>query len=161
VVARSLAAPIRRSSLDPLGHDNVVVDPALLAIDTATIIVASQSAGPDLGLPLKSVGQTQDLLSSESETEGQFDPVQFDDNSDKPTQEDLYNTDAPDQYGRQLYPKEVANKGERRNIMWSLEMEKGLFNELLEQANNGKRADNSFKKEAWEAACKAVWAITT
>jgi Myb/SANT-like DNA-binding domain len=45
--------------------------------------------------------------------------------------------------------------------MWSLGIEKGLFNELLEQANNGKRADNGFKKEAWEAACKAVWAITT
>jgi hypothetical protein len=31
---------------------------------------------------------------------------------------------------------------------------------LLEQANNGKRADNGFKIEAWTAACIAVQAVT-
>jgi hypothetical protein len=40
-------------------------------------------------------------------------------------------------------------------------MEQTLFNKLLNQANNGKRADNGFKKEAWAAACVAVETITT
>jgi hypothetical protein len=40
-------------------------------------------------------------------------------------------------------------------------MEQMLFNKLLSQANNGKRADNGFKKEAWAAACIAVETVTT
>jgi hypothetical protein len=40
-------------------------------------------------------------------------------------------------------------------------MEKALFNELLEQANTRKRADNGFKKEAWTTSCAAVELITT
>jgi hypothetical protein len=39
-------------------------------------------------------------------------------------------------------------------------MERALFNELLEQANSGKRADNGFKKEAWTLACAAVQLVT-
>jgi hypothetical protein len=40
-------------------------------------------------------------------------------------------------------------------------MEQSLFQELLNQANNGKRADSEFKREAWIAACEAVIALTT
>jgi Myb/SANT-like DNA-binding domain len=40
-------------------------------------------------------------------------------------------------------------------------MEQTLFNKLLKQANNGKRADNGFKKEAWTRACAVVEAVTT
>src|SRR4030088_2946248 len=40
-------------------------------------------------------------------------------------------------------------------------MEEALFQELLNQANNGKRADSGFKKEAWVVACEAVAALTT
>jgi hypothetical protein len=35
-------------------------------------------------------------------------------------------------------------------------IEAALFHELLEQANSRKRADNSFKKEAWITTVKAV-----
>jgi hypothetical protein len=45
-------------------------------------------------------------------------------------------------------------------FVWTFTMEQTLFNELLEQANNGKRADNGFKKEAWTGACAAVKAVT-
>ena len=31
-----------------------------------------------------------------------------------------------------------------------------LFTELLEQAQDGKRADNGFKKEAWESVLREV-----
>lgn len=44
---------------------------------------------------------------------------------------------------------------------WTFGIEQALFSELLEQANNRKRADNGFKKEAWAAACTAVDAITS
>ena len=44
---------------------------------------------------------------------------------------------------------------------WTLEMEELLFHTLLEQANNGKRADSGFKKEAWIACCLAIRAVTT
>jgi hypothetical protein len=40
-------------------------------------------------------------------------------------------------------------------------MEQSLFQELLNQANNGKRADSGFKKETWIAACEAVTPLTT
>jgi hypothetical protein len=39
-------------------------------------------------------------------------------------------------------------EGVRSALQWTLTMEKALFNELLEQANTRKRADNGFKKEA-------------
>jgi hypothetical protein len=40
-------------------------------------------------------------------------------------------------------------------------MEKLLFHTLLEQVNNGKRADSGFKREAWIACCLAIEAVTT
>ena len=49
----------------------------------------------------------------------------------------------------------------KKGFTWSFIIEQTLFNELLNQANNGKRADNGFKKEAWAAACVAVETVTT
>jgi hypothetical protein len=49
----------------------------------------------------------------------------------------------------------------KKAFSWSFLMEQTLFSELLNQANNGKRADSGFKKEAWVAACVAVESITT
>ena len=42
------------------------------------------------------------------------------------------------------------------HINWTEEMERTLLEVLFNQANNGKRADNSFKKEAWTATEAAV-----
>jgi hypothetical protein len=36
-----------------------------------------------------------------------------------------------------------------------------LFAELLEQAQDGKRADSGFKKEAWDSVLKEVQAVYT
>ena len=41
-------------------------------------------------------------------------------------------------------------------ITWTGEMERTLLDVLLNQVNNGKRADNGFKKEVWSAAEAAV-----
>jgi Myb/SANT-like DNA-binding domain len=49
----------------------------------------------------------------------------------------------------------------RKGFTWEYAMEQSLFQELLNQANNGKRADSGFKREAWIAACEAVTALTT
>jgi len=49
----------------------------------------------------------------------------------------------------------------KKAFAWSFLIEQTLFAELLNQANNGKRANSGFKKEAWVAACVAVETITT
>jgi Myb/SANT-like DNA-binding domain len=59
-----------------------------------------------------------------------------------------------------LTPASVEKEKENK-IRWNKRMEEVLFLELLEQANNGKSADNGFKKEAWVAALDAVMAVTT
>lgn len=41
-------------------------------------------------------------------------------------------------------------------ISWTAEMERTLLKVLLNQANNGRRAEKGFKKEAWIAAENAV-----
>ena len=49
----------------------------------------------------------------------------------------------------------------KKAFAWSFLIEQTLFTKLLNQANNGKRANSGFKKEAWVAACIAVETITT
>jgi hypothetical protein len=46
-------------------------------------------------------------------------------------------------------------------IKWTALMEQTLFTELLDQALDGKRADNGFKKEAWESVLREVQSIYT
>jgi hypothetical protein len=46
-----------------------------------------------------------------------------------------------------LTPAPIEKEKEIK-IQWNKRMEEALFLELLEQANNGKSADNGFKKEA-------------
>jgi hypothetical protein len=44
-------------------------------------------------------------------------------------------------------------------IEWTAIMIQTLFSELLEQAQDGKRADSGFKKEAWESVLREVQAV--
>ena len=46
-------------------------------------------------------------------------------------------------------------------IEWTAIMIQTLFSELLEQAQDGKRADSGFKKEAWESVLREVQAVYT
>ena len=46
-------------------------------------------------------------------------------------------------------------------IEWLAEMIHVLFSELLDQAQDGKRADSRFKKEAWEAVLQEVRLVYT
>ena len=46
-------------------------------------------------------------------------------------------------------------------IEWTAIMIQTLFSELLEQAQDGKRADSGFKKEAWESVLKEVQEVYT
>jgi hypothetical protein len=45
---------------------------------------------------------------------------------------------------------------EKVSLIWTNIMEETLFNELLEQDHNGKRADMEFKTEAWAVVRDAV-----
>lgn len=46
-------------------------------------------------------------------------------------------------------------------IEWTPIMIQTLFSELLEQAQDGKRADSGFKKEAWESVLREVQEVYT
>jgi hypothetical protein len=46
-------------------------------------------------------------------------------------------------------------------IEWTPEMIQVLFAELLEQVQDGKRADSGFKKEAWESVLREVQRVYT
>lgn len=41
-------------------------------------------------------------------------------------------------------------------LQWSFKMEEILFHTLLDQVDNGKRAENGFKSDAWTACCQAI-----
>jgi hypothetical protein len=50
----------------------------------------------------------------------------------------------------------VSVEDQLDRIEWSTQMIHVLFTELLEQAQDGKRADSGFKKEAWDSVLKEV-----
>lgn len=53
-------------------------------------------------------------------------------------------------------PSQPSTEDQVDRIEWTPQMMQVLFTELLEQANDGKRADNGFKKEAWESVLREV-----
>ena len=55
----------------------------------------------------------------------------------------------------------TTDKDQLDRIEWTAEMIHTLFTELLEQAQDGKRADSGFKKEAWDSVLKEVQAVYT
>jgi Myb/SANT-like DNA-binding domain len=57
--------------------------------------------------------------------------------------------------------RKEQESGKSSHVKWSEDMEKTLLNELLNQVQNGKKADSGFKKEAWVAVLFAVLEITT
>jgi hypothetical protein len=50
----------------------------------------------------------------------------------------------------------MPEKEKKVNLIWTDIMEETMFNELLEQDHNGKRADMGFKTEAWAAVRDAI-----
>ena len=47
-----------------------------------------------------------------------------------------------------------------KSLRWTFEIEEILFRTLLEQVNNGKRAENGFKSDAWTACTDVIIART-
>jgi hypothetical protein len=54
----------------------------------------------------------------------------------------------------------VSNIQPGKALRWTFEMEEILFQTLLEQVENGKRAENGFKSDAWTACVDAIIART-
>ena len=54
----------------------------------------------------------------------------------------------------------VSNTQPGKSLRWIFEMEEILFQTLLEQVDNGKRAENGFKSDAWTACADAIIART-
>jgi hypothetical protein len=55
----------------------------------------------------------------------------------------------------------TTDKDQLDRIEWTTEIIHTLFTELPEQAQDGKRADSGFKKEAWDSVLKEVQAVYT
>jgi hypothetical protein len=117
----SLASPAPFPFIAP------VIDPQLLALDNSLLAVAD-----------KLQDEPQDEPQDEAQDEAQ-DELQ-DELQDEPQdelQDELQDESKPE--------SKPILAGVKSALQWTLEMERVLFNELLEQANTGKRVDNGFK----------------
>jgi hypothetical protein len=56
-------------------------------------------------------------------------------------------------------PPQPSTEDQLDRIEWTTEMIHVLFTELLDQAQDGKRADSGFKKEAWDSVLREVRAV--
>jgi hypothetical protein len=146
----SLALPIPDPILKPAANPSLQIDLQLASLDIATALndidvainyspfsdaILSRSPSPDISGPTPG--------SVQSDSVELFEQAVISYNSQQPI---------PTTQGLVL---------QKKGFTWNYTMEEALFQELLNQANNGKRADSGFKKEAWIGACIAVAALTT
>lgn len=74
----------------------------------------------------------------------------------------------PEQYPSESQPippstpsLSLSSEDQLDRIEWTPQMIQVLFTELLEQAQDGKRADSGFKKEAWDSVLREVQLVYT
>jgi hypothetical protein len=58
-------------------------------------------------------------------------------------------------------PSQPSTEDQLDRLEWTPKMIETLFTELLDQAQDGKRADSGFKKEAWDSVLREVRAVYT
>jgi hypothetical protein len=131
-------------------------EPTSLAIPTPPLIETAIPIDPWL-LSLANAGNTLDASNTPANSESDLlanDEAFIDEESQQDVQLEPELDTQPEPETQLI----GANTSQSTKVpfAWTFIMEQMLFNELLEQANNGKRADNGFKKEAWTAACIAV-----
>jgi hypothetical protein len=163
-VPTSLAAVVATSSPDPLLQSHTVdtsqIDPWLLELnvglnptqDALNTIEPHAFDSIELSFEPDETLDTINVIHSPF-SDGFIDAESIRDSRTPPLQNFTQSSNLDNNTIRRI-------SGDKKSVTWSDQMEAAMFHELINQANNGKRADSGLKREAWVAACTVVRAVS-